>query len=175
MDSFSITLHTVLYIRVSINITRGPRCSQSQTENGAGTHLCCRDPQQSRCNDENCLHDAPIPVSVPGRWTANTDVPGPVGFIPSACLPVSHLSEDDPVPELSCRQLASSDHTDLPVVTSQRPEPCAQPSKARQVSLLPNSLDCPRRHPMIDSCCTCLLYTSPSPRDDNRSRMPSSA
>ena len=26
-----------------------------------------------------------------------------------------------------------------------------------------------------DGCCVCLLYTSPSPRDRTRSRMPSSA
>ena len=124
LDSFSITLYTVLYIRVSINITR-PRCSQSQTEKGDCTHLCCRDPQQSRCNDENCLHDAPIPVSpLPGRWTATTDIPGPVGFIPSACLPVSHLSEDDSdfhvasLPRLTTPTCRSSRHTDRSCVHS---------------------------------------------------------
>ena len=35
--------------------------------------------------------------------------------------------------------------------------------------------DKPRTWRSLDSCMTCLLYTSPSPRDRTRSRMPSSA
>ena len=49
-------------------------------------------------------------------------------------------------------------------------EGCKQLSNAVQVTLGPGG-----RNVMIDQSYGCLLYTSPSPRDQRGSRMPSSA
>ena len=38
-----------------------------------------------------------------------------------------------------------------------------------------NSIELPSKNPAVGACFTCLLYTSPSPRDATLSRMPSSA
>ena len=43
------------------------------------------------------------------------------------------------------------------------------------LSLTPSGVLYPSCTPVIGSGCVCLLYTSPSPRDRTRSRMPSSA
>ena len=47
--------------------------------------------------------------------------------------------------------------------------------EAVQTSVYPRVIDCPPRDAKRPSLDACLLYTSPSPRDRTRSRMPSSA
>ena len=48
----------------------------------------------------------------------------------------------------------------------------AVPSPVERITFAPNTLD---KFPAKDQFSICLLYTSPSPRDRTRSRMPSSA
>ena len=43
------------------------------------------------------------------------------------------------------------------------------------VAIIPNGIDLPADGPKPPPPWTCLLYTSPSPRDRTRTRMPSSA
>ena len=47
--------------------------------------------------------------------------------------------------------------------------------KALKLGSLPGMMYSPGERNWFNMCCHCLLYTSPSPRDRTRSRMPSSA